>query len=124
MTAATVLYALIGLGLAGVVLLAAALIADCLATIRTHTTGYLMPEPLVYFLLAVVLSIALRCLHTALAPAPRTTRPEPDSTTGTRRDYVACHRTHCGHMEWPQRETPNGPVCSHCNLPPAPAPGP
>ncbi|MEV3848125.1 hypothetical protein AB0J30_15175 [Streptomyces microflavus] len=120
-----VLHSLIGLGLAGAALLAAALIADHLTTTRTHMTGRLMslmPEPLVYALLAVVLSIALRCLHTAIAPAPRTTRPEPDGPPGPRRDYVACHRTRCGHMEWPQRETPTGPVCSHCNLPPAPGP--
>ncbi|MFH9769052.1 hypothetical protein ACH4N4_05120 [Streptomyces microflavus] len=124
MTGTTVLYSLIGLGLGIGVLLAAALVVDHLTTTRSHMTGHLMPEPLVYFLLAVVLSIALRCLHTAIAPSHRTTRPEPDSPARPRRDHVACHRAHCGHMQWPQRETPNGPVCDHCGLPPAPAPGP
>ncbi|MEU0002569.1 hypothetical protein ABZ069_37310 [Streptomyces microflavus] len=122
MTGTTVLYALIGLGLGAGLLFAVALAVDYLTTTRTYTTGHLMPEPLVYFLLAVVLSIALRCLHTAIAPALRNTRPEQDSPAASRRDHVACHRPRCGHMQWPQRETPEGPVCSHCGLPPAPGP--
>ncbi|AGK78602.1 hypothetical protein SFUL_3684 [Streptomyces microflavus DSM 40593] len=113
MTATTVLYALIGLGLAVGALVAVGQVVDYLTRTRTAPKGKPMSE-LSFAFLAVLLAVAMRCLHVALAPA-RSTTPDlqPDSPAQTRL-YMACHRPRCGHMEWPHDRTDEGLRCTHC----------
>ncbi|MBK5994417.1 hypothetical protein JHN53_22770 [Streptomyces sp. MBT58] len=117
MTAATVLYALIGLGLGIGALLAAALIADHLITTRTRarTKGPLMPEPLPFLLLAVLLGAAVHRLFHDLGASRTPVTPPPLTRAADPEPWAACHNIACGaHNRTPHRTTAEGLVCEDC----------
>ncbi|MFD5903615.1 hypothetical protein ACFWHG_19250 [Streptomyces microflavus] len=120
MTAAAVLYALIGLGLGIGALLAAALIADHLTTTRTRTRtrpkGHrLMPEPLPFLLLAVLLAATVHRLFHDLGTSRTPVTPPPLTRAADPEPWAACHNIACGaHNRTPHRATAEGLVCEDC----------
>ncbi|CAM5628099.1 hypothetical protein ACTFBT_16265 [Streptomyces microflavus] len=73
-----------------------------------------MPEPLLFLLLAVLLSAAVHCLANASKRRPVPPPPTPERAPAPVH-MAACHNIRCGaHNRTPHRATEDGLVCEDC----------